>query len=110
MARKPAYALRLTLRAGSLARARNVPRLQESLERLAAHRGAHLGVGNPMHAAELLEGEEACAVVDQGAPVKVADHRLLGRGEPSSVERRFGVGAKELPVLRDDQAPQEPIE
>src|ERR1043165_3077632 len=54
---------------------------QELLERLPAERGHHLGVGDALGARELLQAEEARAVVLQRLPVKAPHHVLFLIGE-----------------------------
>src|SRR4029077_10891173 len=59
------------------ARSRHPACLEELLQRLAAEGGHHLGVGHALGARELLEAEEARAVVLHRLPVQAPHHPLF---------------------------------
>src|SRR5438874_614031 len=79
------------------ARARDPARLEELLQRLAAERRHHVGIRDPGRARELLEAEEAGAVVHQRAPVAAADQVALVVVEARVLHGRLWILGKPLP-------------
>ena len=91
-------------------RAGRVARLLEVLERLAPHRGIDVQVGDPDHGAELLQHEEARAVVDQRAPVATPDHVAFLRRQPRFAHRARLVREEPLAMRRLDHRVQELVQ
>src|ERR1051325_9877151 len=92
----------------NLARARHAARLEERFERLAAEGRDHLRIRHALRARQLLEAEEARAVVLHRLPVE-APHQvaLFGR---ERLHRRIRVTQEKLALLLLRQRMQEAIE
>src|SRR5438105_738580 len=88
----------------------HVSRLQELFQRLAAHRGIDLEVGEPRNAHELFEHEEIGSIAKQTDPVTLADEVLLLLGEAFACHQRVGILEKELAKMRPAQVPEEAID
>src|SRR5256885_6500388 len=80
------------------------------LERLTAHRGVDVQVGDAQHRGQLLQQKEDDAVVDQPAPVAPPHQVALLRRQPRLLEHRLRIGEEPPPVLRLDQPVEEGIE
>src|SRR5262245_34359762 len=83
-------------------------RLQELLECLAAERRHHLRVRHALGTRQLLQAEEARAVVLQRLPVQAAKHVLLLVGQ--ALHGRLGILEEGPSLLAGGQVMQKPIE
>src|SRR5438105_549857 len=90
------------------ARAGNPAALQELLERLAAERGHHRGIGDALGARELLQAEEARAVILHRLPVEPPHHAALFFGQ--ALHRHVGILQKKLALLAPRERVQEAVE
>src|SRR5436189_2682791 len=77
-------------RAAALARPGNVSGLEKFFQCFSAESRDHFRIGYALHAAELLEAEEARAVAHERGPVEFAHHAAFLGAETSFVDRPFG--------------------
>src|SRR6266850_7306851 len=83
-------------------------RLQELFQRLAAEMGHHLRIGDTFGARELLQAEEARAVVLHRLPVEAPHHAALFLRQ--FFHRRLGIAQEELAPLALRERVQEAVE
>src|SRR4029079_17217203 len=81
---------------------------QELLERLAAESRNHLGIRHALGARELLQAEEAGAVILQRLPVQAPHHVLFRLRQ--AFHRLLGIGVEEIAERGLGQRMQEPVE
>src|SRR6185436_12477687 len=89
-------------------RSRDPARLEELLQRLAAEVRHHLRVRYALRARELLQAEEARAVVLHRLPVEAAHHVFLFLAQP--LHRGLGLLDQQLAVLFMNQPIEEAVE
>src|SRR5437899_4243302 len=100
--------LRNFKRACSSARAGDAARSEERFQRLAAECGDHLRVRDAFGARELLQAEEARAVVLHRLPVEAPHHVALGFAQV--LHRRLRVAPQELAHVLAREAVQETVQ
>src|SRR6185503_2355268 len=84
------------------------PRLEELLQRLAAEVRHHLRVGHALGARQLLEAEEARAVVLHRLPVEAAHHFFFRFAQP--LHGFLGLLEEQLALFCRDERVQETVE
>src|SRR3954471_20958043 len=89
-------------------RAGHSPRLEEPLQALAAEVRHHLRVRDALRAPELLQAEEARAVVLHAFPVEAPHHVLFLVGQ--AFHRLLRMLEEELSLFRNDQIVQEAVQ
>src|SRR4030088_414485 len=90
------------------ARTWNPARREELLQRLAAESGHDFRIGNALHAGELLDAEEARAVLHHCALVQVPDHFLFFFSQ--SRQGGFGIVRESFSFGGHRESMQEPVE
>src|SRR5882672_1903407 len=94
----------------ALAGSRNVPGLEEFLQRFSAEARDHLRVGDAFDASEFFQAEETRAVAHERRPVEVENHFAFLRAQGRLDEGRLGVALEVLAVCGDGEAVEETVE
>src|SRR5882762_5003714 len=89
-------------------RSRHPAGLEKLPERLAAEGGDHFGIRNPLAARQLLQAEEARAVVHHRTPIQPAHHVLFRLAQ--SLHRLLRALEEELALDRNGEAVQEAVQ
>src|SRR5258708_633394 len=92
-----------------LARARNPAGLEKLLQRLAAERRYHVRIGDSLRPRQLLEAEEAGAVVHEGMPIQISYHLLFFFCKVCLLHGFFGIFGERLSLGGDRQRMQKSV-